>query len=203
MLCLTCSPRTIPPPRGRVTRDTRAAGWGALSPHPADSLAKRSRVTTLPATGGIRVHAGKKKRNWRLARGLPRASHNPVTKPISRVLYRIPAWGHGDGHSSGTPITRRLLRPTRAARLETRLAVLRPPRRPYSVLLPVGFTVPSLLPRTRCALTAPFHPYLRRRLRWRKAVCFLLHFPWGRPRRMLSGTVCPWSPDFPPRLPIR
>ena len=35
-----------------------------------------------------------------------------------------------------------------------------PPRRPYSVLLPVGFTVPSLLPRTRCALTAPFHPYL-------------------------------------------
>ena len=34
-----------------------------------------------------------------------------------------------------------------------------PPRRPYSVLLPVGFSVPSLLPRTRCALTAPFHPY--------------------------------------------
>jgi hypothetical protein len=31
--------------------------------------------------------------------------------------------------------------------------------RPYSVLLPVGFTVPSLLPATRCALTAPFHPY--------------------------------------------
>ena len=31
--------------------------------------------------------------------------------------------------------------------------------RPYSVLLPVGFTmpVPSLGP--RCALTAPFHPY--------------------------------------------
>ena len=31
--------------------------------------------------------------------------------------------------------------------------------RPYSVLLPVGFTMPSALPRTRCALTAPFHPY--------------------------------------------
>src|SRR5690554_997922 len=30
---------------------------------------------------------------------------------------------------------------------------------PYSVLLPVGFTVPSPLPATRCALTAPFHPY--------------------------------------------
>jgi hypothetical protein len=31
------------------------------------------------------------------------------------------------------------------------------------------------------------------------AVCFLWHFPWGRPRRTLSGTACPWSPDFPPR----
>ncbi len=30
--------------------------------------------------------------------------------------------------------------------------------RPYSVLLPVGFAVPLLLPATRCALTAPFRP---------------------------------------------
>src|SRR5204862_4671739 len=31
--------------------------------------------------------------------------------------------------------------------------------------------------------------------------CFLWHFPWGRPRRPLAGTVVPWSPDFPrPRL---
>jgi len=30
------------------------------------------------------------------------------------------------------------------------------------------------------------------------AVCSLWHFPWGRPRRTLSGTVFPWSPDFPP-----
>ena len=27
---------------------------------------------------------------------------------------------------------------------------------------------------------------------------FLWHFPWGRPRRALPGTVLPWSPDFPP-----
>src|SRR5262245_20300097 len=33
------------------------------------------------------------------------------------------------------------------------------PRRPYSVLLPVGFAVPPALPQARCALTAPFHPY--------------------------------------------
>ncbi len=31
-----------------------------------------------------------------------------------------------------------------------------------------------------------------------QAVYFLWHFPWGRPRRALPGTVFPWSPDFPP-----
>ena len=30
-------------------------------------------------------------------------------------------------------------------------------RRPYSVLLPVGFALRPALPRARCALTAPFH----------------------------------------------
>ena len=68
--------------------------------------------------------------------------------------------------------------------------------RPYSVLLPVGFAVPPLLPGARCALTAPFHsdrPGLRRGL----AVCSLWHCPWGRPRRALPGTVVSWSPDFP------
>jgi len=33
-----------------------------------------------------------------------------------------------------------------------------------------------------------------------RAVCFLWHCPWGRPRRPLTGTVFPWSPDFP--LPL-
>src|SRR6266852_5530319 len=33
------------------------------------------------------------------------------------------------------------------------------------------------------------------------AVCFLWHFPWGRPRRVLPGTVPPWGPDFPPPAP--
>jgi hypothetical protein len=71
------------------------------------------------------------------------------------------------------------------------------PCRPYSVLLPVGFAVPSPLPETRCALTAPFHPYPCE-VALAQAVCFLLHFPWGRPRRPLAATVDPWSPDFPP-----
>ena len=73
--------------------------------------------------------------------------------------------------------------------------------RPYSVLLPVGFAVPPALPPARCALTAPFHPYRGKTLRT-AAVCSLWHCPWVRTRRMLSGTACPRSPDFPPRQPF-
>ena len=107
-----------------------------------------------------------------------------------------------DGHSSGTRVTAGLARPTRTTGPETGL---RPSprgerrRRPYLVLLPVGFTVPLALPPARCALAAPFHPYPQAgRGRPRRAVCSLWHFPWGRPRRVLPGTVFPWSPDFPP-----
>jgi hypothetical protein len=51
------------------------------------------------------------------------------------------------------------------------------------------------LPLTRWALTPPFHPY--RTHRSAPGGFFLWHCPWGRPRRTLSGTVFPWSPDFP------
>src|ERR1700743_1902094 len=49
-------------------------------------------------------------------------------------------------------IAAHLTRPTRTA---TRKRVT---CRPYLVLLPVGLAMPSLLPGTRCALTAPFQP---------------------------------------------
>src|SRR6185312_882307 len=112
-----------------------------------------------------------------------------------------------DDHSSGTPVTGRLARPTRTA--ARKLARALRPRRPYLVLLPVGFALPPPLPAARCALTAPFHPCRPCRpmppLQWnvRRETgglggVFLWHFPWGRPRRALPGTVPPWSPDFPP-----
>src|SRR5579871_5005594 len=73
-------------------------------------------------------------------------------------------------------------------------------RRSYSVLLPAGLAVPPTSPPARCALTAPFHPYPEEGLSAVRAVCFLWRFPWGRPRRTLSGAVSVWSPDFPPLL---
>src|ERR1700735_2707844 len=96
----------------------------------------------------------------------------------------------------------RLEQPTRMASLTLPCGVIAfangPRCHPYSVLLPVGFTMPVPLPDPRCALTAPFHPYL---LSKKEAVRSLWHFPWGCPRRELSGTVCRWSPDFP--LPLQ
>ena len=62
------------------------------------------------------------------------------------------------GHSSGTSIAERLAQPTRATGPE-KTGTLASPRRPYSVLLPVGFAVPFPLPGPRWALTPPFHPY--------------------------------------------
>jgi hypothetical protein len=146
--------------------------------------------------------------NWRGADGFPPgppSTNQPACKPGS-VGYEARA-----PHVTAIPLERRL--PGASSNLPGRhdldtdreRAALRRcvPRRPYSVLLPVGFAVPPTLPPTRCALTAPFHPCrAQRRTRRAAAVCFLWHCPWGRPRRMLSGTACPWSPDFPPRRPF-
>ncbi len=78
-----------------------------------------------------------------------------------------------------------------------------PTRRPYSVLLPMGFTVPPALLPARWALTPTLTltpsslPFTRNGTE-DGAVCFLWHFPWGRPCRALPGIVFPWSPDFSP-----
>ena len=101
-----------------------------------------------------------------------------------------------DGHSSGTPVAGRLSQPTRTAARKPACRT-KPACRPYLVLLPVGFALPPPFPAARCALTAPFHPYPPSP-KLSRAVYFLWHFPWGRPRRALPGTVSPWSPDFPP-----
>ena len=127
----------------------------------------------------------------------------PVSRILSAGLLRR------DGHSSGPRITARLKRPTRRlwraepARAQSRS--LRLP--PYLVLLRVGFALPVALLRRRCALTAPFHPYLDVAA---GAVYFLWHFPSNvtHPRAKNAQERCTlpdvirhtalWSSDFPP-----
>jgi hypothetical protein len=80
-----------------------------------------------------------------------------VRQPVSRVLCQP-----RERRAMAIPLGRPL--PDASRDLPGRLArkPAFPPqreRRPYLVLLPVGFTVPSPSPATRCALTAPFHPH--------------------------------------------
>ena len=105
--------------------------------------------------------------------GFVPANEGTARRPVSRVLSAA----HGfpwqrDDHSSGTRLATRLARPTRTAERECSCALRR--CHPYSVLLPVGFTLPPLLPGARCALAAPFRPCPRaalRRLRGRFVFC--------------------------------
>jgi len=122
-----------------------------------------------------------------------------LAEPAGEVGQRIckpgsvhPMSGIGD-HSSRTAIARGLKRPTRATGRS------KPMRRPYSVLLPVGFTMPSPLPETRCALAAPFLPYPNPKGPSGGILSVALSLtPLARGRRALPGTVSPRSPDFPP-----
>ena len=67
-----------------------------------------------------------------------------------------------DSHSSGTNVAVCLKQPTRSQRGSRHMET-------YLVLLRVGFTLPLLLPVARCALTAPFHPYLYSRTNHRRS----------------------------------
>ncbi len=72
--------------------------------------------------------------------------------------------------------------------------------RPYLVLLPVGLAMPSLLPESRCALTAPFQPC--RTFRVLGGVIFCGAVPGVAPGGCYPSPCPSWSPDFP-RLSFR
>ena len=115
-----------------------------------------------------------------------------------------------DDHSSGTRLAARLTRPTRTTRRErlrghtTKWGFV-PCRRPPLFGLAPGGVYPAAPVargavrscRTVSPLPADFPVNLGRSTLGARAVCFLWHCPWGRPRRRLAGTVFPWSPDFP------
>jgi hypothetical protein len=139
--------------------------------------------------------------------GRCRLAKENASRPVSRVLYGLGPCGPRRGsHSSGPRIAARLKQPTRMINPGKRagLAPCVIPIRSCSRWgLPCRFRCRSrggLLPHP-FTLTPPPHCRMKRKAHLRQsgggAVCFLWHFPWGRPRRTLSGTVYPWSPDFP------
>ncbi len=107
-----------------------------------------------------------------------------VSSPISRILShgllrnepQQPAWATIYLRPF---VAGRLMRPTRRLGRATLERLL-------FGLAPGGACLAAVSPRRRCALTAPFH--LRSRT-CRRAVSFLLRFPWGFPRWTLSSTL--------------
>ena len=126
-------------------------------------------------------------------------ANSDSSRPVSRVLFgglATPATAIRLDHA----LLRISQQPTRVTGLETGSTPELPPRpvTPIWSCSRWGLPGPALLPGPRCALTAPFHPYLLEALGQRTGGLFLWHYPWGRPRRPLAATVFPWSPDFPP-----
>ena len=94
-----------------------------------------------------------------------------------------------DNHSSGTNVTACLKQPTRPQRGSRHMGT-------YLVLLRVGFTMPLLLPAARCALTAPFHPYLATFQPPGGLLSVALSVGFRPPGVTWHSAL--WSPDFPP-----
>ena len=128
--------------------------------------------------------------------------YQPACKPGS-VGHRLLAQAIRDGHSSGTTFARCLEQPTRTASLTSPCGVIAS-QRTTRVAVPIRSCSRCGLPcRFRCRTRGALLPHLFTLApSEEKAVRSLWHFPWGHPRRMLSGTVCRWSPDFPPRPPF-
>ena len=91
---------------------------------------------------------------------MPQPAVSRILSAFARLRER-----RRDDHSSRPGIADGLKRPTRKLRTGRPLVRRRPyaatgeTSLPYLVLLRAGFCLPSALQQTRCALTAPFHPY--------------------------------------------
>ncbi len=100
---------------------------------------------------------GRNRGHLKTLRGGVAGRFEDVRWPVSRVLSppAEPVRGRGMAIHLGRPS------PGASRDLPGRQPRKPGKRRPYLVLLPVGFTLPPPLPAARCALTAPFHPYPR------------------------------------------
>ena len=129
--------------------------------------------------------------------------HQPACKP-GFVGRRPLAQTTRDGHSSGTMFAHCLEQPTRTASLTSPCGVFA--HRANEPALPSLF---GLAPGVVCHAVSVAGPAVRSYRTFsplppsgEEAVRSLWHCPWGCPRRMLSGTVCRWSPDFPLQPPF-
>ena len=124
-----------------------------------------------------------------------------LVRNVSLVIFWGKSWESADkpgsvvgNHSSGMHVAVHLERPTRKHARVARCGFRR--MLPYLALLQAGFAVPSPLPSTRCALTAPFHPCRRACARLGGLLSVALSVGSRPPGVTWRLTLR--SPDFPP-----
>ena len=152
-----CRSTRLPASIPIASRHSPSATWPPRerSATPAQQRASSARTRTDPRAGGrgrARPTRRPSSRRRRQAEGVgptaeDRTREVPARRPVSRVLSRH--FRGGDGHPSGTPVARRLMRPTRG-RGDAPLA--RPPNGRGALLF-------GLAPGRAC----PFHPARHRR----------------------------------------
>ncbi len=161
--CMSCERYRIPTAIGMI--ELPKLSWPANAGHPAGFCMLETQCTRRRREHGgsylLRVPACKFPKSVAASPGWPAfAGHDiefgcatPKSKcvrwPVSRVLFLL-AQEMAIPLGCASPHTSRD-RPGR--RSERQITC-----RPYLVLLPVGLAMPSALPPTRCALTAPFQP---------------------------------------------
>ena len=139
--------------------------------------------------------------------------HQPACKPGS-VGHRLLAQPMRDGHSSGTMFAHCLEQPTRTASLTSPCGVFAFGEQPALPSL-FGFAPgvvchAASVAERRGALLPHLFTLTPLRLAASRGGSFSVALSLGpfpacakaKPRRMLSGTVCRWSPDFPPPQPF-
>ena len=117
-------------------------------------------------------------------------------RPFGRALRR-------DDHSSSPVITDGIKQPTRKPRTGRPMSArCQATALPYLALLRAGFCLPPVLPRARCALTAPFHPCLFAaggKPATPVSGMFSVPLSFELPRPGVTRRTALRSSDFPPR----
>ena len=177
--------------RGRSRRAPFGRGPGPRAPRQARRCRRLWRSATASCSGPGRPTCAPPAASRR-RRPRHQAFAERACKPDS-----VPAaCAASDDHSSSPAVTRGVQQPTRGPRPG------RPQTPPYSVLLRVGFSLPAVSPRRRCALTAPFHPCHPRGFPREFGGVFSVALSLGSPSLAVNQHAALWSPDFPPR-PVR
>src|SRR5918995_5471741 len=173
----------------------RGTGWAGTTSVDFGlySRIERSCATTAADAASAAAPARRRDRR-RPARGMMPPGYD-MSQCRSRTVSRILSAFRRDDHSSSPVITGGVKRPTR------RLRTGRPQTPPYLVLLRAGFCLPPVLPRARCALTAPFHPYLAS-VAGRPGGMFSVPLSFGLPRPGITRRTALRSSDFPPLMMV-